>query len=274
MQTPLANYDWLAPPQISFGWGRRGELSSLAAPLGRRAWFVVGSRGTFLQHGAIESLLNQLRTSGIAAEIAAAISHEPEVADVDRLVRDLIQRGCGQGDFLVAVGGGSAIDLAKAAAALVVNRQGDSVLDYLEGVGRGLKLSEPSLPLVAMPTTGGTGTEATKNAVISSYAPPFKKSIRSNSMVPRLVLVDPELSVSVPPTTTAYTGMDAITQLIESFVCRNARPTCASDGGRRIAARVAEDCRGGATGRLAAGARRWHMRRCSVAWRWQTPGSA
>ena len=242
MQTPLANYDWLAPPQIAFGWGRRCELSTLAAPLGRRAWLVVGSR-TLLERGEIESLLSQLRTSGIAAEVVAVISNEPEVADVDRLVRDLIQRGCSREDFLVAVGGGSAIDLAKAAAALVVNRQGDSVLDYLEGVGRGLKLSEPSLPLVAMPTTGGTGTEATKNAVISSYSPPFKKSIRSNSMVPRLVLVDPELSVSVPPATTAYTGMDAITQLIESFVCRNARPLAqamAVDGLRRALPKIVE----------------------------------
>ena len=85
----------------------------------------------------------------------------------------------GPGDLVLGLGGGSAIDLAKAAAALVTNRHGASVRDFLEGVGKGLDITEPPLPMIAMPTTGGTGTEATKNAVISSYDPPFKKSIRS-----------------------------------------------------------------------------------------------
>ncbi|MBL8825722.1 MAG: iron-containing alcohol dehydrogenase, partial [Planctomycetaceae bacterium] len=157
-----------------------------------------------------------------------------EVADVDRLVQSLLQGGASPGDCVVAIGGGSAIDLAKAAAALVTNQPDDSslpnsapapsVLDYLEGVGRGLTITRPPLPLIVLPTTSGTGSEATKNAVINSYDPAWKKSMRSNLMVPRVALVDPELSVSVPPQTTAYTGMDAITQLIESYVCRNARP--------------------------------------------------
>jgi alcohol dehydrogenase class IV len=125
---------------------------------------------------------------------------------------------------LLALGGGSAIDLAKAASALVTNPHGESVRDFLEGVGRGMQITEPPLPLLAMPTTGGTGTEATKNAVISVADPAVKKSIRSPLMVPRLVLIDPELAVSVPPETTAWTGMDAITQLIESYICRFAKP--------------------------------------------------
>src|SRR6185369_15141315 len=113
-------------------------------------------------------------------------------------------------------GGGSALDLAKAVTAMATNRESATVTDYLEGVGRGLKLIADPLPMLAMPTTAGTGSEATKNAVISSYEPPFKKSLRSDRMVPRIVLVDPELSATVPPETTAHTGMDAITQLIES----------------------------------------------------------
>ena len=163
------------------------------------------------------------------------------MADVDRAARRLRELGAGDGDLLLAVGGGSAIDLAKAAGAMATNCESETVKDYLEGVGRGLKISRQPLPLAAMPTTGGTGTEATKNAVISSYDPPFKKSLRSEWMVPRLVLVDPELSVRLPPATTAWTGMDAITQLIESYVCRFARPipqALALDGLRRAHARA------------------------------------
>jgi alcohol dehydrogenase class IV len=138
---------------------------------------------------------------------------------------------------VIGLGGGSAIDLAKAAAAMATNRESKTVADYLEGVGRGLKIANPPLPVLAVPTTAGTGSEATKNAVISSNSPehyhlakeedssaPFKKSLRSELMVPRIVLVDPELSSSVPPAITAHSGMDAITQLIESYISRRAKP--------------------------------------------------
>ena len=152
------------------------------------------------------------------------ISHEPEVADVDRLTRTIVSYHPTDGDFVIGLGGGSAIDLAKATAAMATNRESTSVVDYLEGVGRGLKITKPPLPMLALPTTAGTGSEATKNAVISCYDPPFKKSLRSDLMVPRIVLVDPELSVSVPPDVTAHTGMDAITQLIESYISRRAKP--------------------------------------------------
>ncbi|HUY90575.1 MAG TPA: iron-containing alcohol dehydrogenase [Pirellulales bacterium] len=228
-------YDFFAPQQIVFGWGRRSEIGAHAAHLGRRAFVVEGSR-TLKAAGVMDEIAAALRAAGVEPLTLGAISHEPEVTDVDRAAKKLRELGAGQGDLLVAVGGGSAIDLAKAASAMAVNRESETVKDYLEGVGRGLKLVERPLPLAAMPTTGGTGTEATKNAVISSYDPPFKKSLRSEWMVPKLVLVDPELSIHVPPTTTAWTGMDAITQLIESYVCRFARPipqALALDGLRR-----------------------------------------
>ena len=219
----LASYDFLAPRKIVFGWGRRQEIGTLARPLGKRAFLVCGSR-TLQHNGTADEVTHQLRAAGIETVAVATLSREPEVADVDRTTSDLLAQKAGEGDFLVAIGGGSAIDLAKAAAAMVTNRDSATVADFLEGVGRGLPITRPPLPLLAMPTTAGTGTEATKNAVISSFDPPFKRSLRSDLMVPALVLVDPELTVSLPATITAYTGMDAITQLVESYLSRRTKP--------------------------------------------------
>lgn len=215
----LASYDFFAPNRIVFGWGRRTEISSLAKSLGSRAFVVSGSR-TLEANGTIDELCRLMQSAGVTTERLATQTREPEVADVDAAVERLVSLGVRDGDCVVAIGGGSAIDLAKAVAALATNRHGKSVKDFLEGVGRGLKIERPPLPLLAMPTTAGTGTEATKNAVISSFDPPFKKSLRSDLMVPKIVLVDPELTVSLPRDITAHTGMDAITQLIESSISR------------------------------------------------------
>lgn len=218
-----APFDFFAPQRIVFGWGRRSEVGTLAAALGRRAFIVVGSR-TLERSGEVAVLEQRLTQAGVAVVRLGTISREPLVADVDEAVARLRENGPQSDDLLLAVGGGSAIDLAKAVAALATQPEAASVRDYLEGVGRGLKLTAAPLPLLAMPTTGGTGTEATKNAVISSQDPPFKKSLRDDRMIPRIVLVDPELSVGVSPATTTWTGLDAITQLIEAYITRNARP--------------------------------------------------
>lgn len=220
---PAAPFDFFSPQRITFGWGRRTEVGALAASLGRRAFLVTGSR-TLERSGAVAELEAALRKSGVEPLRLASISREPLTEDVDNAANRLRAHRPTDGDLLLAVGGGSAIDLAKAVAAMAVQPQAAPVRDYLEGVGRGLKLVAPPLPLLAMPTTGGTGTEATKNAVISSLDPPFKKSLRDERMIPRIVLVDPELSVGVSPETTAWTGLDAVTQLIEAYVTRNARP--------------------------------------------------
>jgi alcohol dehydrogenase class IV len=219
----LESYDFLAPQQIVFGWGRRSELAGLIQNLANRVFFVSGSR-TLERNGHVDALIDSVKGGSLDCRLLASTDHEPEVRDVDQLVADLVQLGAGQGDCLVAIGGGSAIDLAKAASALVTNRESSTVKDYLEGVGAGLQIEHAPIPLVALPTTAGTGTEATKNAVISSYDPPFKKSLRSNQMVPKIVLIDPELTLGLPAETTAFTGMDAITQLIESYVSSRAQP--------------------------------------------------
>lgn len=223
MLNSLPAYDFLSPARIVFGWGRRAELGKLLQGLARRAFLISGSR-TLEQNGTLNALGESLQAAGIEPVWCGAISREPEVLDVDQLVTKLKTLRAGNGDCVVGVGGGSAIDLAKSAAALVTNPRGGTVLDFLEGVGRGLKIEHPPLPLIVLPTTSGTGSEATKNAVISSYDPPFKKSLRSDQMVPRLVLIDPELSVTLPPQVTAATGLDAITQLIESYISCRAKP--------------------------------------------------
>jgi alcohol dehydrogenase class IV len=220
---PPLDYDFIAPQKIVFGWGRRSEIGTLAAALGRRAFIVTGSR--ILENSSIfAEVLQSLKTAGVEPLHVGRISHEPEVADVDKLTATIAQHKANVGDLVIGMGGGSTIDLAKAAAAMATNRQSTTVADYLEGVGRGLKITSPPLPMLAVPTTAGTGSEATKNAVISSYDPPFKKSLRSDLMVPRIVLVDPELSIHLPPHITANSGMDAITQLIESYISRRAKP--------------------------------------------------
>lgn len=216
-------YDFFSPTQIVFGWGRRTELDKLVAGLGRRVFFVYGSR-TLERSGIIDQLTQPLVARGLTVHHFSAPSHEPEAQDVDSLVEQFMALSPSTDDVVVAVGGGSTIDLAKATAALVRNRHGHSVVDFLEGVGKGLQIQERPLNMIAVPTTSGTGTEVTKNAVISSYDPAFKKSLRSDSMIPRIVLVDPELTVTLSKETTAYTGMDAITQLIESYISKRAAP--------------------------------------------------
>jgi len=217
------SYDFVAPRRIVFGWGRRREVGELARTLGHRAFVICGSR-TLAGRGLLEEITEAIRSEGVEPVPTDTISREPEVDDVDRVAALVRKQGVSPGDFILAVGGGAAIDLAKAVAAMATNDQSPTVKDYLEGVGRGLRIVREPLPVLAVPTTAGTGCEATKNAVISSYDPPFKKSLRDNRITPQIALVDPELTVSVPPHITAASGMDAITQLFESYISRKAQP--------------------------------------------------
>lgn len=216
------SYEFFAP-RIIFGWGKRQEVGVLAKPLGRRAFVVAGAQA-LVDSGVVAELADSLRSQGIASVLVETIAHEPEVADVDRLADTLREQAAAPGDFVLALGGGAAMDLGKAVAAMATNDPTASIKDYLENVGRGLRIVNDPLPVLAMPTTAGTGAEATRNAVISSYDPPFKKSLRDARILPRIALVDPELTVTVPPQVTAASGMDAITQLIESYISRKAQP--------------------------------------------------
>lgn len=232
MHPVLTPRDLLAPRKVCSGWGRRADVGSLARDLGRHATIIQGSRH-LASSGVIEEIRESLRQAEISSTILGEIHHEPRVEDVDSLVTRLREESGAdfESTFVLGIGGGAALDLAKAVSAVATNRHFDSVLDGLEGVGRGLEITRAPLPFVAMPTTAGTGSEATKNAVISSdpgVEPPFKKSLRHESCVARLVILDPELTVSCPPEVTARCGLDAITQLIESILsCRSTALTSA-----------------------------------------------
>jgi alcohol dehydrogenase class IV len=125
-------------------------------------------------------------------------------------------------DFVIGLGGGSAIDAAKAVAGLLSN--GGEATDYMEVVGRGQKITKPAVPWIAIPTTAGTGAEVTRNAVVGWPEKKFKASIRSELLFPQIALIDPELGVEVPPDVTARSGMDALCQCIEAYVSRGANP--------------------------------------------------
>ena len=222
----LDAYDFVAPAAIHFGDGRIVELGAVAAALGRRAWLVTGARRAEVGGGPA-ALARALAAAGADPVFRATSAGEPTVEQVAELLQTAPRDHADV--VVVAVGGGSTIDLAKALAALATNADPtadpqQAVLDHLEGAGRSLPIRVRPLPVVAVPTTAGTGAEATRNAVISCPKRRLKRSIRSPLMIPRAALVDPELTRSCPRETVAASGLDCITQLVESYVCRIRRP--------------------------------------------------
>lgn len=206
-------FDFATAGRILFGRGRVAEAGPLAAAMGRRALVVTGASG-----GRAGPLLAALSAGGVAAAICK-VAGEPSIATVEEGVALGRAHGC---DLVIGFGGGSALDAAKAIAAMLTNP--GNLLDYLEVIGRGRSLACPSLPLIAIPTTSGTGAEVTRNAVLSSPAHRVKVSLRSPFLLPALVIVDPELTIGLPPSVTAATGLDALTQVMEPFVSAAANP--------------------------------------------------
>lgn len=220
-------FEFTTPTRIIFGAGSLREAAPAARELGSRALVVTGR-----DPARAAPLLAQLAAGKIAAT-TFAIAHEPTTHDIVAGVHGAREAGC---DFVIGFGGGSALDAAKAVAALLTNE--GEMLDYLEVVGRGAPLVRPGAPCMAIPTTAGTGAEVTRNAVLASPAHRVKVSLRSPRMLPRLAIVDPELALNLPPALTASTGLDALTQLIEPFVSSRANPftdALCLDGLRRAA---------------------------------------
>ena len=207
------NFEFATATRILFGPGRFREAAPIAAALGRRVLVVTGAGGD-----RAASLLRQLREAGVHPEVFA-VRGEPSAATVLAGIEAARGSGC---DMVLGIGGGSALDTGKAIAALIAN--GGELLDYLEVIGRGQPLRKQSAPYVAIPTTAGTGSEVTRNAVLESQEHRVKVSLRSPLMLPSFAIVDPELTYSMPPSLTASTGLDALTQLIEPFVCNLPNP--------------------------------------------------
>ena len=205
-------FEFATANRILFGPGTAAQIPNLAARLGQRAFVVTGSKERS------STLVDGLLASGLLVELFE-VNGEPDLDCVLMATRNSRKFGA---QVALGFGGGAVLDTGKAVAALMTN-SGD-LLDYLEVVGAGRALEKPSLPYIAIPTTAGTGSEVTRNAVIAVPEKRVKVSLRSSFMLPNYAIVDPELTYSLPPSVTASTGMDALTQLIEPFVCSAPTP--------------------------------------------------
>ncbi|SBT09198.1 Iron-containing alcohol dehydrogenase [Candidatus Accumulibacter aalborgensis] len=203
-------------PRIEFGSGSLGKVPGIAAGYGRHLLVVTGAR-SFAESAAGTRLFANLGAHKLSWD-HVSVSGEPSPEFVDATVAAL--RGT-RVEAVVGIGGGSALDAAKAIAGLL--RPGNSVIEHLEGVGPELPYSGPATPFIAVPTTAGTGSEATKNAVLSVPGG-FKKSFRDDRLVAEWAIVDPDLLATCTPALIAANGLDAFTQLLESFVSTRANP--------------------------------------------------
>jgi alcohol dehydrogenase class IV len=207
------HFEFATATRVIFGVGTVREVAPAAREMGRRALVVIGRSP---QRAA--ALVAGLEAAGVAC-YSFAVAGEPTLKLVRQGVELARQEQCA---LVIGFGGGSAIDAGKAMAALLTN-PGD-LMDYLEVIGKGKSLSVAAAPFIAVPTTAGTGAEVTRNAVLASPGHRVKVSLRSPCMLPRLAVVDPELTFDLPPTITAHTGLDALTQVIEPYVSNRANP--------------------------------------------------
>jgi len=233
----VTSFDFATAGRIVFGEGSAASIPGWAAELGSTVLVVTGSNP-----GRAESLVEGLQKRD-AEVVLLCVDGEPEIAFVSGGA-DLARRRSAQ--VVVGIGGGSTLDAGKAIAALATN-DGDP-LEYLEVVGSGKTLDHDPLPFIAVPTTAGTGSEATRNAVLTIPGRRVKASLRSPRMLPRLAVVDPVLTYSLPPSVTATTGLDALTQLIEPFLSARANAitdALCRDGIARVARSLERACHDG-----------------------------
>jgi alcohol dehydrogenase class IV len=222
----VLQFQLTVPTDIRFGAGRASEIPDALAGLGASRVLVVTGRSTARADG-VRAALTEADISSMVFQVAA----EPSIERVRTAVELLAETGC---HAVLGFGGGSALDVAKAAAVLATS--GKDPLEHLEVIGAGRPIESPGLPCVAVPTTAGTGSEVTRNSVLSGGG--VKASLRSPLLLPRVALVDPDLLVGVPRPTVAASGMDALSQLIEPLLSQRANPftdALAREGIRRSA---------------------------------------
>jgi alcohol dehydrogenase class IV len=200
-------FEFATADRILFGPGRIVEAGNLASELGTRALLLTGA--SVERAAPLEAILHE---AGLESHLYT-VENEPTIDTAKEGRQFAIEAEC---DIVISFGGGSALDAGKAIAALIPN--GEDPLDFLEVIGQGKPLLKPPIPFLAIPTTAGTGSEVTRNAVLASKAHQVKVSLRSAAMLPRIALIDPELTHSMPPSVTASTGLDALTQVIEPFL--------------------------------------------------------
>lgn len=230
-------FEFATANRIVFGSGTIKEVPSLAGGFGRKALLVTGSN-----FARVSKLIDLLKEKQISSFVFS-VSGEPSVEIVTMGTAMAGEKKC---EFIIAAGGGSVIDTGKAISVMMT--AGGHVLDYLEVIGKGKAITENPAPFIAIPTTAGTGSEVTKNAVLCSQEHKVKVSLRSNLMIPKIAVIDPELTLSLPPSVTATTGLDALTQLIEPYVCNSPNPivdTICREGIHRVAASIRKACENG-----------------------------
>jgi alcohol dehydrogenase class IV len=223
----MIQFEFATAGRIIFGAGSLADVGALAAGLGRRALVVTGGdtvRAT--------PLLDFLGHAGVSFATFSVVG-EPTTDTARDGAQKASRERC---ELVIGIGGGSVLDAGKAIAALLTN--GGDPLDYLEVIGGGKPLTHPSAPFIAIPTTAGTGTEVTRNAVLLSPEHRVKVSLRSPYMLPTVALIDPDLTHSLPPHLTASTGLDALTQVLEPYVTHLSTPLTDAlclDGLHRVA---------------------------------------
>lgn len=203
----MIQFDFATAQRLVFGAGVLKQSGKIAAEFGRRVFVVTGGNAE-----RAEPLLALLQQAGCKTEVFS-LAGEPTIEQVQCALKQSRKFGS---EAIIGFGGGSVIDTGKAIAALMTNH--GEIMDYLEIIGKGKPIIQTPLPFIAIPTTAGTGAEVTRNAVLSAPEHGLKVSLRGVLMLPRVALVDPELTYDLPPSLTASTGLDALTQLIEAYV--------------------------------------------------------